>query len=133
MGKEIESVNLASALRDYQLAYLITVDSDDRSHVAPLSPILTNGQFVVDGLGRRSRANVSTQPIVTLLWPPATPDGYSLIVDGKAVAQGDGICITPTRAVLHRGNAPEQNVQSDADAGACQSDCMALSFRTVAL
>lgn len=46
--------------------------------------------------------------MVTLLWPPAVPDGYSLIVDGTATGGTDDtgavLAVTPTGGVLHRPN-----------------------------
>jgi hypothetical protein len=36
------------------------------------------------------------------LWPPATFDDYSLIVDGEASVDGSVVTIDPTRAVRHR-------------------------------
>jgi hypothetical protein len=58
---------------------------------------------------------------VSLLWPPAEPGGYSLIVDGTAAAgvREGRLAVTPTRAVLHRpASAP-----GDARPG-CSADCV---------
>lgn len=65
---------------------------------------------------------------ISLLWPPAEPGGYSLIVDGTATStQRDGapaLSITVTKAVLHRrGPAPEGNDSS------CGSDCVPIFKR----
>jgi hypothetical protein len=60
---------------------------------------------------------------VSLLYPISTPDDYSLIVDGTAVAASDNervLLITPTTAVLHRpAAAPDP-------ASACGADCVPL-------
>ena len=41
-------------------------------------------------------------PLVVLMFPPSQPDGMSLIVDGEAEVNGDGVVVKPTWAVLHR-------------------------------
>ena len=40
--------------------------------------------------------------MVVLLFPPIEADGFSMIVDGEAEVNGDGVVVTPTWAVLHR-------------------------------
>ena len=62
---------------------------------------------------------------VSLVWPPAEPGGYSLIVDGTGTCgpAGDGLAltVTVTRAVLHRrGPAPADG------SSPCGSDCLTL-------
>jgi hypothetical protein len=60
----------------------------------------------------------------TLLWPPAEPGGYDLIVDGACHEAGDdpALVVTVSRAVLHRrGPAPAGG------ASPCGSDCVPLT------
>ncbi len=52
--------------------------------------------------GKSSCANASARPNVSLLWPPATVDDYSLIVDGHASVDGSTVRVVPSRAVRHR-------------------------------
>jgi hypothetical protein len=88
---------------------------------------------LVMSAGRTSVRNAGRRPGVSLLWPPAEPGGYSLIVDGVATAEprddGEGgrVTLQPTRAVLHRAAvAAGAGAGSEADAGACGSDCVPL-------
>lgn len=89
--------------------YLLSSDGTTRPHVMQL-------RFTVDGaelrttVGRSAAANIGSQPAVTLLWPPETEGGYSLIVDGEATidqgpdgsAGGPVAVIAASWAVLHR-------------------------------
>jgi len=54
------------------------------------------------GAGSRTAANVAARPAVTLLWPAAHSDDYSLIVDGTAIVAEGMLEITPSKAVQHR-------------------------------
>jgi hypothetical protein len=91
---------IASKLVDYPWCYLVTT-GDERSHVMAVRP-----KVVDDGLrfetGRSSRANVIRNPLVVLTFPSAQPDGMTMLVDGEARVDGDGVIVTPTWAVLHR-------------------------------
>ncbi len=128
MSVETEPADLASALREYDLAYLITLADRERAHVVAVTATLEGGQIIVNGLGRRSMTNAAARAFVTLLWPPATPEDHSLIVDGNAEPRGDGLLVSPTRAVLHRSpSVPAAQAQAAAP-GACASDCVELSF-----
>lgn len=112
---------LAATLADFDLAYLLTVTDDGRSHVAAVSVAAGGAAFAVTGTGRGSRRNAAARPAVTLLWPPRDPHGHSLIVDGTAETAGEDLTLTPSRAVLHRpAPAPEPA------AGACGADCVEL-------
>lgn len=112
--------DLAQALGDHGWAYLVTVGDDGRAHVVAATPALVDGALVVRQPGRRTRANVSARPAVTLAFPPAEPDGYTLIVDGEAAAPDDeSLAVRPTSAVLHRPAAPG----SAPGPTGCGSDC----------
>jgi hypothetical protein len=52
--------------------------------------------------GSGTRANATARPAVTMVFPSPLPGEYSLIVDGDATLDADGIRVTPTWAVLHR-------------------------------
>jgi hypothetical protein len=95
-------------------AFLITASSEGSVHVVSATPRVEDAVLVV-GAGRTTRANLATNPVVTLLWPRSPDGAYSLIVDGMAVegtgADGD-VAITPSRAVLHRlADAPSDGPQ----------------------
>ena len=64
------------------LAYLVTVNEDGRPHVVS-AVVAWDGDDLVAGAGRRTGANVSARPAVTVLWPPYEDGGYSLLVDGS--------------------------------------------------
>ena len=85
-------------------AFLVTVGDDQRPHVVSVS-VRQEGDRLMVGAGRRTRANLSARPAATLLWPPAAGGEYSLLVDGIAeVPEADSgdVGITAASAVLHR-------------------------------
>jgi hypothetical protein len=77
-------------------------------------PHTTQVRFELDGItlrapaGRKTIRNIEAQPLVALLWPPASVDDYNLIIDGSAVVvdvndEGLGFAsIEATHAILHR-------------------------------
>lgn len=104
--------------------YLLTQGEDGRPH-AVASSIAWHADGIRVRTGKRSLANVAARPLVSLLWPPVEPGGYSLIVDGEGTISGSGdtacAIIRPTRGVLHRpGAAPAPAAQG------CGSDCVPL-------
>jgi hypothetical protein len=100
----VELGELAERLADYTYAYLVTVGNGGRAHLLAVLPELTGDRLAIGGVGKHSLANVGANPVATLVWPPASPDGFSLIVDGSAaVGAADGeIVVAPTKAILHR-------------------------------
>ena len=108
-------------------AFLLTVRDGTRPHVVSVAT-RPEGTDVVVEVGRRTASNVADQASVTLLWAGPDPDGFSLIADGTAVADGpagdDGarLRITPVKAVLHRSRAV-------VEPGAVGSDCRAVLDR----
>lgn len=109
-------------------AFLLTVSDDGRPHA--VSAVLAwAGSELSAVAGRRTSANATARPMVTLLWPPHEPGGYNLIVDGDATVAGDTIIVAPTKAVLHR-SAP---APADGPAAStCGSDCIPLNAPEVA-
>ncbi|MCE0765779.1 pyridoxamine 5'-phosphate oxidase family protein [Pseudonocardia kujensis] len=102
MSIAVPTAELAATVARYDFAYLVTIGDDGRPHVTAVSPVVTDAVLVVGDLGRRTRGNLAARPVVTLVWPPGSAEGYSLIVDGGAGLSGDSLVVTPTRAVLHR-------------------------------
>jgi hypothetical protein len=121
MGKAVDMNVLADTLTDYGFAYLITVGDDSRIHTSAVSPVLTGSRFSVSHPSNRVQTNAAQRPEISLVWPPAAPAGYSLIVDGHARTDGDTLYVTPSRAVLHR---PTAQAGSAVGAGSCASDCI---------
>lgn len=104
-------------------AYLLTVTDDARPHAVHV-PVRWEGDVLVTEVGKRTAANASAHPTVSLLFPVRTEGDYSLIIDGTAVAgiadNGQRVLITPVKAVLHRpAAAPDPTA-------ACASDCVPL-------
>lgn len=98
----MELAELGTRLADFDVAYLVTVGDAGRAHVLSVWPELGASGLVVEGCGRHSQDNAVTHPDVTLVWPPSTPGGYSLIIDGSATVEGSTITVAPTKAILHR-------------------------------
>ncbi|WP_370247137.1 pyridoxamine 5'-phosphate oxidase [Nocardioides sp.] len=97
--------NLAPTLADFDAAYLCTI-RERRVKVVSVRAVLSDdGTLRVLNPGRGSVLNVADEPAVTLTFPPLTP-GFSLLVDGTAVADGDDVVVTPTGAVLHKPAPP---------------------------
>ena len=83
--------------------YLLTVSDDAEARVVAVAPAWDpTGTFLTAEVGRRTAANVAARPKVSLVWPPATADGYSLIADGAGAVDGTMVRFEPTSVVLHR-------------------------------
>ena len=92
--------DLPDKLAEYPWCYLVTT-GQDRPHLLAVTPSLVTSGLRCE-TGHSSRANVVRNPLVVLMFPPTQPDGLSLIVDGEAEVNGDGVVVRPTWAVLHR-------------------------------
>lgn len=126
--KKVDLKALADALVDYPYAYLVTVDDDYRVHTVTVEPRLDDATLDVGLIGGRTRNNLAQRADVTLLWPPAEPGGYSLIVDGSAEVTEAGeqtahLSVVPTRALLHR------DADSPDAAKGCLHDCVVFSLQ----
>ena len=119
MSIAVKPEDLEDALRSSPTGYLVTVGDDTRPHVVAVSPALRHGVLHVEGTGRRTRANAAARANVTLVHPPMTPGGHSLIIDGSAEVTDDGLLVSPTSAVLHRP-APQDSAPS---VTGCGADC----------
>jgi hypothetical protein len=119
MSLPVKLDDLAAAVADRAYGYLVTVGEDGRPHVVAVTPAVSREALSVAQPGRRTRANAATRPTVTVVYPPAAPGGYSLIVDGEATPDDAGIRIVPTSAVLHRPATED----SQPSASGCAADC----------
>jgi len=124
MSIPVELTGLPQAMARYRFAYLLTGGAQGAPHAVAVTPVLENGVLVIEGVGRRSRANLLERPAVGLVWPPLSVSEHSLIVDGQAAMDGDTLRITPTRAVLHRPVPSPEPVAP----GACGADCVELAL-----
>ena len=122
MSVPVDLEQLAEALSDFTFAYLITVGDDFCAHAVAVDPLLADGAFEVSQVGRSTRRNAAAHSEVTLVWPPAEPDGYSLIVDGRGsfVSDEAPLVVVPGRAVLHRKATPD----SPPSRTGCTDDCL---------
>ena len=120
MSIKVDIDELASALKEFSYAYLITVGADHRAHAIAIQPVLAGGVLELGTPGATTSRNLEQNGVVTLVWPPREPGGYSLIVDGTGTP-GPSLTVTPQRAVLHRpaGEAP-------AGPTGCPNDCVPL-------
>jgi len=122
MSVKVDLDSLADALGDFSFAYLVTVGDDYRAHTVAVGPVLADGALHIESVGNSTRRNAAAHPDVTLVWPPREPGGYSLIIDGRADGDGDGLRIQPTGAVLHRPATP-----GNPTASGCGDDCVPLN------
>jgi hypothetical protein len=99
---KVEMGELAARVGEYEFAYLVTVGDDGRSHVLGVLPEQNDDGFAVGGVGQHSIENATARPDVTLVWPPASATGFSLIVDGTATVGDGSLTVTPRKAILHR-------------------------------
>ena len=91
---------LPGKLAEYPWCYLVTA-GEERPHVLAVKPKAVGAALRCE-TGHSSRANVARNPLVVMVFPPREADGLSLLVDGQAEVNGDGIVVSPTWAVLHR-------------------------------
>jgi len=105
MSIPVEIENLATEVDNRGPGYLLTSGADGRPHTIELT-FTVGGAVLRARSGKSSARNIDDRPLVALLWPPMEPGGYSLIVDGEALIEGDGdnrtVVITATHAILHR-------------------------------
>ncbi len=102
MSVKVELGELASTLADFDVAYLVTVSGEGRSHVLSVWAEPTDAGLVVEGVGRHTQANAAAHPDVTLVFPPLQQGGYTLLVDGRASVDDTTVTVAPTTAILHR-------------------------------
>ncbi len=122
MSVPVDLAELAEHLQHYNFAYLMTVGEDQRAHAVAVRPTLDGPVLQLEGLGRRTRANLEARPGISLVWPPFDHGGYSLILDGRAALAEQGATITPEHAVLHR---PAEEGAAPGATG-CGNDCVPL-------
>lgn len=117
---------LSEALSLYgQDAYLLTVGKTG-PHTGQVSVHL-DGNVITCMVGASAAKNISSEPNVSLFWPPKEHGGYAMIVNGTAtgtlgLAGVTRAEIVLTKSVFHRAGPKPLN--SD---GPCASDCRQLA------
>ncbi len=117
MSIKVSPEELSDELRRWGFGFLITVGSDGASHVISLMPeVVDDGANGVrlrfDAGGGRACRNVAEHAAVTIVFPPrSSGDGFSLLVDGDAIVEGDIVVVAPSGAVLHRPAPPLPGLQ----------------------
>ncbi len=121
MSVKVELGELATTLADFDVAYLVTVTDDARSHVLSVWAEPTESGLVVEGAGRHTQENAGHLPRdVTLVFPPLQAGGFTLLVDGRATVDGTTVTIAPTKAILHRPAAGPDGRRVAATASTCR-------------
>jgi len=111
--------------RQGPVVFFLSVGGDGRPHSVQLPVSWVEPGHLVVHPGNGTVANAIARPLVSLLWPPTQPGGYSLIVDAAVVdtsGPGEGsnsVTVAPTKAVLHRPARAD-----DSGAAAPGSDCV---------
>ncbi|CAN5443196.1 hypothetical protein BH23ACT6_BH23ACT6_25100 [soil metagenome] len=118
MSIEVKKSELGQAIQDRPYAYLLS-PGRERPHVVQVVPTLADGVLYTDSPGRSAVALAQSHPHVTLLYPPDTPEGHSLIVDGTAHPHGEDLHIAVDHAVLHR----RATADSPPSVTGCGADC----------
>jgi hypothetical protein len=85
----MSALTLTDAMAQYgHDAYLLTVGKDGphTSHVS----VLLRGDVIGCTIGASAAKNISSEPHVSLFWPPREPGGYAMILNGLAASSGGG-------------------------------------------
>jgi hypothetical protein len=104
MSIPVEIDKLADALDAFTVGYLLTADAEGRVKVVSVTPRLRDGTLVC-APSRGSARNLATNPHATVVLPPTSAMGMSLLVDGTGTADDDEIVLVPVSAVLHKSAA----------------------------
>jgi hypothetical protein len=127
MSISVELAGLRDAIAETDRSpYLLTVSDKGRPHSVAVSWEWRGDELAMP-VGNRTLANARGCGLVSLLWPPREPGGYSLIVDATVTGtagtgSGDNeLVVRPTGAVLHRPAAADGDATSP-----CSADCVPL-------
>jgi hypothetical protein len=121
----VEISALGDALAGRGPGYLLTAGADGQVKAVTVEPVLRDGVLHCPA-SRGSARNLAANPTATLLFPPPVERGYTLLVDGTAVAADDDIAFTPATAVLHRPADhadPAGPPAGPVDGDGCGHDC----------
>ena len=122
MSIPVKIARLGEALEDFGSGYLLTASADGRVKAVTVDPAVDGG-VVRCATSRGSAANLAANPQATLVMWPREEHGFSLLVDGTAVATDDAIELTPATAVLHRPASHAAAEGSPVAGDGCGHDC----------
>ena len=111
--------DLVTALPRFGSGYLLT-STDGRVKVVTVDPTPSPPGLRIAAPGRGTLGNLAVNPAVTLVFPPLETHGYTLLVDGTGVADGDDVVVAPASAVLHR---PAAHADGPLPPDGCGHDC----------
>lgn len=119
MSIPVKIEDLAATLKDFDIAYLLTVG--ERGIKVVCVDVEPDGEGLkIPTSSRGTSRNLEQNSAVTLMCPPRDPRGFTLLVDGTAAGDGDGFRITPVGAVLHR---PASYAAGLVGSDSCDNDC----------
>lgn len=124
MSIVVDLDQLAQTLEEYPFGYLLTTGGTSVKAVT-ITASVEDDLVVIPTSSNGSARNLAANPTATLLFPPPQPRGYTLIIDGTAVAADEGFRLEPLRAVLHRP-AAHSDTGAHTHNEACGHDCMDL-------
>lgn len=119
MSIPVDLAALEQALHDFGFGYLLTASPTGGVKAVTVEPRWADG-ILLTAPSKGSAVNLAANPNATVIFPPGTPKGYTLIVDGTATVTDDGIAMTPATAVLHR---PASHSDGPVPPGSCSNDC----------
>jgi hypothetical protein len=119
MSIPVEIARLAEAMGDFGSGYLLTASADGRVKAVTVDPEVKGG-VVRCAASRGTASNLAVNPQATLVLWPRQEHGFSLLVDGTAVATDDAVELTPVSAVLHR---PAAHADGPVAGDGCGHDC----------
>jgi hypothetical protein len=111
--------DLAATLERFGSGFLLTT-AGERIKVVVVDPVVEGSSLRVSDPGGGTRANLATNPALTLTYAPLEPRGHALIIDGTGRVEGSDVLVTPTGAVLHR---PASHASEPVTGDGCGQDC----------
>ena len=117
MSVRVELAELQQQLNNFgSTPYLVTTSTDLRPHTTHVIVSLDGG-YLNAIVGRKTATNITDRALVSLLFMPVEPGGFTLIVDGiGSVGTTDdvhAVSINVTAAVLHRNADPDGGYRAD--------------------
>ena len=82
--------------------YLLTVSDGGQPRVLAVAPQDLGDGMLRFEVGKGAQANITARSSATLLFPPASAEAMSLIVDGTATVDEGDVSFVATSAVMHR-------------------------------